>query len=65
MYIAANTRRPATGGRMFKLAEYFEVVFLEITKCVSDGLSQSHAVTYTIDYAYKHDTTCTYCKKLQ
>ena len=30
MFIAANTRRPATGGRVFKLAEYFEMVFLEI-----------------------------------
>ena len=45
MFIAANTRRPATGGRVFELAEYFEMVFLEIlpSAYVSDGFSQSQS----------------------
>ena len=30
MFIAANTRRPATGGGVFELAQYFKMVFLEI-----------------------------------
>ena len=29
MFTATNTRRPATGGRVFESAEYFEMVFLE------------------------------------
>ena len=34
MFIAANTRRPAIGSRVFELAEYFEMVFLEILPSV-------------------------------
>ena len=30
MFIAANTRRPAIGRRLFYLTEYFEMIFLKI-----------------------------------
>ena len=30
VFIAANTRQPATGGRVFELAEYFEMVYYQV-----------------------------------
>ena len=35
MFIAVNTRQPAVGSRTFELAEYFEMVFIEILPSVN------------------------------
>ena len=43
MFISANTRRPARARRVFKLAEYFEMVLISrnIIKCVEDRFPRS------------------------
>ena len=60
MFIAANTREPATASSMFELEEYFEMVaifflFLKMHRCAGFSQSRSLIIMNTYhDHLYKH-----------